>query len=224
MKILYVPFPREQAGDLDKMVQLWQENHLKNFSMPIKIIFFGDDFDLEPDIRDAEIYICAHGGVPSFLYLGNNSEEPKGELIDIDTLANRYNHDFLYYAPRISKVHLYCCGGIDENYTMANRLNTLLLGSKKPIIFYSGSLSIADEQGNQWSFGKSKPVLASKKAKMIYCPEAALSDEVPRRKWVKELPSYEGYLEQRCNYFFMKAKHRRAEIINQLHKTQGIQP
>ncbi|HGH3004176.1 TPA: hypothetical protein ACJIJ5_001628 [Legionella pneumophila] len=59
MKILYVPFPRNQAGDLKTMVELWKKNDEQFSGDRIEIIYFNDDIDCDQFDEKIDIYLCA---------------------------------------------------------------------------------------------------------------------------------------------------------------------
>lgn len=222
MKILYVPFSREQAGDLEHLVQLWQENHLKNFSSPIRIIYFNERLNLKSNCEPIEVFICVHGwDNPSFMYVGNNFDMSKAEVVNIETLAYRYNHDFLYYVSRVSSVHLYCCGNYEKNKYMANQFNAQLLLQNKPVIFYSGTITIADSNGKQWSLGEALPVLINNKAHKVYSPDIELGQCFDQRKNIKKLPDYEEILDSKRNRFFIEQRERRQTFIQERRRTMN---
>jgi hypothetical protein len=80
MIILYIPFPRKQAGDLSDLVNQWQLNHKKNSSEALWIIYQNDDFDQDLIEALTSVYICVHGDDHN-LQLGNHRDIEKAQLI-----------------------------------------------------------------------------------------------------------------------------------------------
>ncbi|MBL7481836.1 RNA-binding protein [Legionella bononiensis] len=216
MKILYVPFSREKAGDLTNLVNIWKENHLKNYNSPIKIVYFNEHAGIAPEDVTFEVFICAHGcDEINFMFVGNHVDFSKADFIDIQTVAERFNHDFLYYSTQIISTHLYCCGNYQKNKSIAEQFQANVLGTVGIINYYNGSITTVDEQGKQWSLGGSKPVPVAETARKIFVPYISLEHEMNKRKSIKHRPTYEECLEQRRNKFFANCKKNRFKAIQE---------
>ncbi|KTD49165.1 hypothetical protein [Legionella quateirensis] len=226
MKVLYVPYPRENAGDLTKLVDIWKENHLKNYNSPIQIMYFNEDAGKALRNVTFEVFICIHGSEdPSFMFFGNHVDYSKADFIDIQTVADRFNQDFLYYSSQIISTHLYCCGNHQKNKSIADQFQAKVLGTTGTIKYYDGSITALDEQGKQWSYRGSKPVPVVDTVRTIFAPNISLNFEINKRKSVKHLPTYEDRLEQRRNQFFSYSKanrfktlQKRRPVVSPLHK------
>lgn len=115
------------------------------------------------------IYICAHGSDDENLTkLFNHSNPLVAESIDIKEVAERFERDILPISYWISAVHLYCCGSKNKNQMMAELLGHSLLRPEKPIYHYSGSVSIVDEFGKQWSFANHVKIPVHLTAKRMF--------------------------------------------------------
>lgn len=169
MKILYVPFSRHQAGDLKSMVELWKKNDEQFSPDRIEIIYFNDDINYDQLDEKIEIYICAHGSDDdNVTKLFNHSNPLVAESLDIKEVAERFERDILPISYWISTIHLYCCGTNNKNQMMAELLGHSLLRPEKPIYHYSGSVSIVDEYGKQWSFANHVKIPVHLVAKRIF--------------------------------------------------------
>ena len=214
--ILYVPFTRDQAGDLVVLVEHWKTNHSRQSKQAIHIIYHGDDFDLMDDDDKTEIYVCAHGFSDQYSELvGNYSAILKADLISIQTLANRFNHDFLSIASQISAIHLYCCGSQKKNMEIARQFRANLLRPELPIHSYSGRLTIADLNGTRWSFTEAKATPVETTAHILYPLEKCL-DEPTHRMPIKESTKEKSFArdkEKKRDDFFAHQKKARHLVI-----------
>ena len=216
MKILYVPYPRERAGDLANLVDIWKENHLKNYNSPIKIMYFNEYAGSALDNVKFEVYICAHGSDDlNFMFVGNHTDLSKVEFIDIQTVAARFNQDFLYYSTQIISTHLYCCGNYQKNKSIADQFQAKVIGFTGTINYYTGSITTADKQGKQWSLGGAKPVPVADIVRNIFVPYITLEPEIIKRKSIKHIPTYEECLEKRRDQFFSYSKANRLKTIQE---------
>lgn len=225
MKILYVPFPCEKAGDLSNLVNIWKDNHLKNYDSPIKIVYFNEDIgDALEDVQ-FEVYICAHGFDDlAFMFVGNHTDYSKADFIDIQTLADRFNHDFLYYSTQIISTHLYSCGSYQKNKSIAEQFQSKVLRTKGTINYYHGSITTADAFGKQWSLGGDKPVPVADTIRKIYIPSVSLELDEKKRESIKLIPTYEEFLEKKRNQFFSNSNANRFKRIQERRKRSSELP
>lgn len=213
MMILYVPFPRSQAGDLVSRVESWKTEQSKITNEPIDIIYHGDDFDPLISLH-SKIYICAHGFSDDLpLIVGNNADLKKTDYIDIKTVTDRFNVDFGPIFHQISAIHLYCCGSKNKNQKMAEEFRKDLLRPDISIHSYAGSISVPDSNGVRWSFSSTQKVPVQATESVLfqqpieipkhrrYCRTAIIQDTLEQAK------------EKRRYQFFAESKVvRQAEI------------
>lgn len=219
MIILYVPFTREQAGDLSYLVNLWQENHNHTSTLPLRIIYHNDNYDQGVVKSPSSIYICAHGYHNSILHVGNNSEFAEATRLDMATLGERFNNDFVPIAHKITLIHLYCCGDEKKNKTMAHLFKHYLLRPDCTIMFYNGALTIADAEGKQWSLGADKKTPVENSASFLFSGHDGDSEQSSERLSIKEQDKYEWRQNarlQRQQTFFARQKSRRTEFHSTL--------
>ncbi|HHQ9297529.1 TPA: RNA-binding protein [Legionella pneumophila] len=216
MKILYVPFPRNQAGDLKSMVELWKKNDEQFSPDRIEIIYYNDDINYDELDEKIAIYICAHGSDDgNVTKLFNHSNPLVAESLDIKEVAERFERDILPISYWISAVHLYCCGSKNKNQMMAELLGHSLLRPEKPIYHYSGSVSIVDEYGKQWSFANHVKIPVHLVAKRTFILNF-FDEEQPHRAFVKKAfqgKTYEELLAKKEDSFFAKVKEKRASVL-----------
>ncbi|HAT1660560.1 TPA: RNA-binding protein [Legionella pneumophila] len=216
MKILYVPFSRHQAGDLKTMVELWKKNDERFSPERIEIIYFNDDIDYDQFDEKIDIYICAHGSDDENLkVLFNHSNPLVAESLDIQKVAERFEGDILPISYWISAIHLYCCGTDKKNKIMAELLGNSLLRPEKTIYHYSGSVSIVDEYGKQWSFANHVKIPVHLTAKRIFVLNF-FDEEQPHRAFVKKAfqsKTYKELLAKKEDSFFAKVKENRASVL-----------
>lgn len=219
--ILYVPFPRSQAGDLVNAVEAWKNEQNKLSNESVHIIYHGDDFDFEATTAlPSEIYICAHGFSDNFpLIVGNNVELAKTAYLNIGTVADRFNQDFGAVFHQISEIHLYCCGSQNKNKKMAEEFRIDLLRKEISIHSYAGSISTPDSNGIRWSFS-STLVTPVKNTESVLSKQE--SREVPlHRMFFKTtvlMMLHEKAKEARRHNFFAEGKTaRQAEIYRRRH-------
>ncbi|KTD18603.1 RNA binding protein (contains ribosomal protein S1 domain) [Legionella lansingensis] len=152
MIILYIPFEKNAAGDLPDGANIWEINHKRVSSEEIKIIYYKEEFDEESIPQGTVVYILAHGANNDPTFVANANDSTVATLIDIDTLAIRFTHDFLVINHHISHTHLYFCGNLDKNATLATNFETMLLRPEfSSINYYEGSISPPDSNGKLWS-------------------------------------------------------------------------
>ncbi|HAZ7574050.1 RNA-binding protein [Legionella sp. PATHC032] len=216
MKILYVPFPRNQAGDLKSMVELWKKNDEQFSNVRTEIIYFSDDIDYDLFDEKIDIYICAHGSDDENLKVVFNHSNPLiAEHLDIKKVAERFERDILPISYWVSAIHLYCCGTDKKNKMMAELLGHSLLRSEKPIYHYSGSVSIVDEFGKQWSFANNAKTPIHSVAKKMFILNF-FDEEQPHRAPVKKAyqsKTYKELLATKEESFFAKVKENRASVL-----------
>ncbi|HAT6979711.1 TPA: RNA-binding protein [Legionella pneumophila] len=216
MKILYVPFPRNQAGDLKPMVERWKKNDEQFSGERIEIIYFNDDIDYDQFDEKIDIYICAHGSDDENLKVLFNHANPLiAESLDIKKVAERFESDILPISYWISAIHLYCCGTDKKNKIMAELLGNSLLRPEKTIYHYSGSVSIVDESGKQWSFANNAKMPVHLVAKRMFIL-TFFDEEQPHRVSVKKAfqnKTYKELLTKKEESFFAKVKEDRASVL-----------
>jgi len=149
MIILYIPFSREQAGDLSDLVCQWQVNHKKHYVETILVIYKGDEFDQDLIESLSSVYICAHGYDSRPLAVGNHRIIEQAQCLNMVNLAERFNNDFLLVAHCIPYIHLYCCGNQEKNRALALSFKSNLLRPNANILFYKGMITIPDERGQR---------------------------------------------------------------------------
>ncbi|KGP62680.1 hypothetical protein EP47_02520 [Legionella norrlandica] len=143
MIILYVPFERQESGDLSRSVDLWKEKHQNLFAEAIFIIFHKQPLPQLNFQEEIRLYICAHGTEDGDLVYNSSNYHSNIKSISIPTLSERFNYDFLYLAPRIQQIHLYCCGNEDKNMRLAALFQSNLLRKEYSTIhFYKGNIEI----------------------------------------------------------------------------------
>lgn len=212
--ILYVPFTRKKAGDLVSLVERWKKNHLRNSKQGIQIIYHGDDLDLLDDMYSwkdkTEIYVCAHGFFDEdSLVVGNHYNIIDADLMTIKMVAHRFNHDFLFIASQISAIHLYCCGSKKKNMEIARQFHSNLLRHELPIYSYTGSITIADNNGLRWSFVADQATPIEQSVNVCFNHEESLDEMKPHRTPVKEATkakNREETVKKRHDAFFMHQK------------------
>lgn len=162
------------------------------------------------------IYICAHGSDDENLkVLFNHSNPLVAESLDIQKVAERFEGDILPISYWISAIHLYCCGTDKKNKIMAELLGNSLLRPEKTIYHYSGSVSIVDEYGKQWSFANHVKIPVHLTAKRIFVLNF-FDEEQPHRAFVKKAfqsKTYKELLAKKEDSFFAKVKENRASVL-----------
>ncbi|KTC94518.1 hypothetical protein [Legionella erythra] len=152
MIVLYVPFPRNQAGDLAAGMDSWVKNHTQNFGQTIQVIFYQDEINYDAIPPDASIFLCAHGSSGAELKLYNNSNLDLSDDISIEEAARRLSHEFVFIHHKIQNIHLYCCGSQEKNSQMAKLIKDYLPHlQENHIHYYRGSLTSPNESGQLFS-------------------------------------------------------------------------
>ncbi|HAU2069915.1 TPA: RNA-binding protein [Legionella pneumophila] len=198
------------------MVELWKKNDEQFSGDRIEIIYFNDDIDCDQFDEKIDIYICAHGSDDENLkVLFNHSNPLVAESLDIQKVAERFEGDILPISYWISAIHLYCCGTDKKNKIMAELLGNSLLRPEKTIYHYSGSVSIVDEYGKQWSFANHVKIPVHLTAKRIFVLNF-FDEEQPHRAFVKKAfqsKTYKELLAKKEDSFFAKVKENRASVL-----------
>jgi hypothetical protein len=212
MMILYIPFLRDEAGDLTHLVQLWQENHLRASGESLIVLYQKDEYDQDLILPGSSLYICAHGYDSPFLEIGNKVRRDEAVRINISTLASRITDDFLPIAYQLSQIHLYCCGSKSKNLSMSQHLQANLLRSECVIVSYSGTITPADIKGRMWSWREGSTVPVERTAIRIFptpCEESDRRVSLRERSWREE-----DRMRRHCKFF----KERRREHHRALKK------
>ncbi|KTD47375.1 RNA binding protein (contains ribosomal protein S1 domain) [Legionella rubrilucens] len=152
MLILYVPFPRDNAGDLTFAMDQWVNTHVNHFGNTIQVIYYQDEIDYDAIPAQATIYLCSHGSSGEELELYNHSDLDLSESISMDEAAKRFSSDFLFVHYKIQDLHLYCCGSKEKNDAMAKLIqNNLPAIQENRIHYYQGSLTSPTQNGQLFS-------------------------------------------------------------------------
>lgn len=152
MIILYIPFERNATGDLTYGAKIWKTNCSRASSEEIRIIYYKEEFDEDNIPQDTVVYILAHGSDDDPRFVANARDSKVATLIDIETLATRFNHDFLVINHHISHIHLYCCGNPGKNACLATNFRAMLLRPEcNTINYYQGKISPPDMTGRLWT-------------------------------------------------------------------------
>ena len=216
MIILYIPFPRAQAGDLGPLITRWQINHKRNSLEEMVAIFQNDDYDHESIISHSSVYICAHGYEDELLEVGNDLLVNKAQRVNMVTLAERFTNDLIPISFRLSFVHLYCCGSHKKNKSLALNLKDNLLRSEFDIRFYSGNVTIADEKGCQWSFGNEGKKPVENTCSFLH---NVLREDISNLSWERSIKQKshmfwhkEARMKRMDGYFKLGKKARQAQV------------
>jgi hypothetical protein len=205
------------------LVERWRKNYIQNFDSQIEIMYYGDESELEQYGKSLNIFICAHGtdNIDEMILL-NNSDRAKAESISIQTLTYRFNYDFTYAAHLILQIHMYCCGSQEKNRAICQQVQPNIVLFDHNLFYYSGSVTIVDENGKQWSLVKDKKIPVQRAAvKMDSRYKADLIEK--HRFFVKSIDfGYEESLVLRREIFFSNAKKQRQELFQDLRKTHRI--
>lgn len=154
MIILYVPFPKENAGDLTNSLEIWLKNHRLNHFSSIRIVYHNEQFALDTAGESLEIYVCAHGDNFEEI-IGNHIDEDSASLINTTALAARFNDDFYPCSASIDVIHLYICGNKEKNRNLAATFKSYLSDlATRTVYYYHGSLYGADAEGSLFGFHK----------------------------------------------------------------------
>ncbi|CEK10024.1 hypothetical protein [Legionella hackeliae] len=150
MIILYIPFTREQAGDLLSATEQWVINHQRNFSEEIQLICHQDNYKQSSICSSSSVYILAHGYAGIFDKVANHSDGRLATFISISTVADRFTIDMMPISYRIDDIHFYSCGSEKENHHRASRFQAeWLRSSNMSIFYYAGKISIPNEKGER---------------------------------------------------------------------------
>ncbi|WP_157737713.1 hypothetical protein [Legionella spiritensis] len=199
------------------MVINWQKNHIQNSNTPIQIIFHQDELDESLNENSFEIYVCVHGDYDSTA-LSNHSDESKATIIDIVTVSDRLNSDFLPVAYNISNIHMYCCGDQAKNKEMAQQLQSNLLRYPPQINYYGGCLYAPDSKGKQWSLLNNRLVPVRSVIQYLYAPGSdETDDEITAKTPIKAIKSIEQWLldcrKNKRNNFFYRNRNNREHVL-----------
>lgn len=231
MIILYVPFPRNQAGDLTASMDSWVKNHTQNFGNTIQVIFYQDEIDYDAIPPYASIYLCAHGSSDAELKLYNNRNLAISNSISIEETARRLSNEFVFIHYKIQDIHLYCCGSQEKNYQLAKLIQGNLPDiQENRIHYYRGSLMSANQSGQLFSMIDTN-FLPAEQAKFtlpsIKTQDKDEQDSVPRfyRFYLSKHRPYSNYFneerqEKKRQHFFEGCRERRKQ--GELEKRRGL--
>lgn len=136
MIILYIPFAKDEAGDLSQAAEAWVINHRNNSIESIMVIHHQDEFRRAEILYASSLYVLAHG-CDDVNMIANHIDETKGQRISISTLTDRFNQDILAIAHSIGFIHIYCCGTEQDNELRARQFQSgYLRAENSPIYFY----------------------------------------------------------------------------------------
>lgn len=217
MLILYVPFSKENAGDLVALVERWKENHIVNTKVPIKILYHQDEYDSDEIHSDSEVYICAHGyPEENLMAVGNHSNQLMAQFITMQTVSDRFDYDLLYVSSQISSTHLYCCGNLQKNQALASLFQSVRVRPEdNDVFYYAGSVTIADIQGRQWALGENQviPIQNMRMQLSDMSTPFQIEDSSPDRFHIKQNRCHEKGLQSRRDKFFSSVKDHRASKV-----------
>ena len=219
MIILYVPFSRNNSGNLSVLVEAWKNNYFNATSKPIDIVYFNEDFDLKMLEAGAEIYICAHGSDSNELLMLNHDNSSLAQTISIETVARRFNYDFLSMHNKIQYIHIYCCGSQKKNEGIARDFSNNLVLFCCPVISYSGSLFNANRHGELLTFNQGKFMPVKITATMNYTEnDWTLKDNSGIYSWSERLKIRHQDLQENRNRWWSEAHLSRCDLFFQMRK------
>ena len=219
MIILYVPFSRNNSGNLSTLVEAWKINYFNATSQPINIVYFNDDFDLKMLETIVSVYICAHGSHSNELIMLNHCNSSLAQTINIETVANRFNYDFLSMHNKIQYIHIYCCGSQEKNQAIAKIFSNNLILFSCPVISYSGSLFNANKHGELLTFHQGKFMPVKNTATMNYTEnDWTLKDNSGIYSWSERLKIRHQDLQENRNRWWSEAHHGRCDLFFQMRK------
>lgn len=219
MIILYVPFLRNHSGNLSTLVETWKTNYFNAKSEPIDIIYFNDNFDLNMLETIASVYICAHGSDSNELLLLNHDNSSLAQTISIETVANRFNYDFLSMHNKIHYIHIYCCGAQEKNEAIAKIFSNNLVLFLCPVISYSGSLFNANKHGELLTFNQGEFMPVKNTATMNYTNnDTTLKDNAGTSLWSERLKIRHHDLQENRNKWWSEAHPGRCDLFFQMRK------
>ncbi|HHF7345129.1 TPA: hypothetical protein ACPSKB_001547 [Legionella feeleii] len=215
MIILYIPFSREEAGDLPSGVALWKTNHRISSQELLKVIYHQDDYS--PDLISSEstVYILAHGYEEKPTVVANCAEASKAIFLDMETVTKRFEYDLFVIAPCITTVHTYFCGSQKNNYERASTFQTQWLRSEQASIhYYAGNLATPDRNGFFWAQANSEYVPLTRCRHTLN--PTSIEEEAPKRrniKMEKMSAMFARRHEKKRESFFTQAKENRQDLI-----------
>ncbi|KTD30602.1 hypothetical protein [Legionella israelensis] len=226
MQILYIPFPESEVGELRQMAEQWKKNLKTNFNESIQILCYQEEFD-EGSLQELQIYILGHGFTDSpDLRITNisNVSSPLCKIIDPETVASRFQEDFMIVNSQIKTVHLYVCGTESKNKQLAETFQKYLCRQDFPSIhFYSGSVSIPDDHGNAWSFSNGNPSPLFTKANLIRKTlTTETHDHEDHKKPVKQKLTTEDFRKKNLHRFWKINKENRAKAILKIREENSL--
>ncbi len=151
MKYLYIPFIKEEAGDLAFLAKVWRSHVTEE----INILYHYDDFDSSELENLSDLYVLAHGSLTDNDLNLYNAQDVNSDLkcIDPEVLAHRLQCDFINSFHRIKNIHLYCCGSFEKNYQLTRQLEAALIRETPKLHFYFGTITVPSTDGQAWSIG-----------------------------------------------------------------------
>jgi hypothetical protein len=200
MIILYIPFEAHEQGDLVIGTELWRQVHQSYSNEEIYIYYHKQPFNKY--ISDiSRVYICAHGAENENYLYNRADDNAQIKKISIPVLAERFNQDFLFLAPKIEQIHLYCCGNQDKNERIAALFQSCLLRTEySSIHFYKGAIGIP----------KSQPSFLYDSSKKIK-PKVVMIEK--QQKYGKQDMDLSFLKKERANNQILQNQHRRGEMI-----------
>ncbi|ASQ47419.1 hypothetical protein [Legionella clemsonensis] len=165
MIILYIPFSQTQTGNLADAARIWVANHSLYSTEEIQVIHHGEPLNDNLLEKDITVFVLAHGSETDPTIVTNFTDPATATIISTETLAERFNYDFLFIATRLEAIHLYCCGQEKKNALLAKKFeDSLLLLDNGEIKYYGGVIFTPDEKGNHWLISDSgirQPAIAN---------------------------------------------------------------
>ncbi|HHF7347834.1 TPA: hypothetical protein ACPSKE_001001 [Legionella feeleii] len=216
MIILYIPFSRDEAGDLPSGVALWKTNHRISSQERLKVIYHQDDYSPDLISPESKVYIVAHGYEEKPTVVANCAEASKAIFLDMETVTKRFEYDLLVIAPCIATVHTYFCGSQKNNYERASTFQTQWLRSEQaPIYYYAGNLAAPDRNGFFWAQSDSEYVPLTRCCHTLTSTSLD-EEEAPKRDNIKmeKMSAMSAHRhEKKRENFFTQAKKNRQDLI-----------
>ncbi|STX41199.1 RNA binding protein (contains ribosomal protein S1 domain) [Legionella donaldsonii] len=215
MIILYIPFSRDEAGDLPSGAALWKTNHRVSSQERLKVIYHQDDYSPDLISPESKVYILAHGYEEKPTVVANCAEASQAIFLDMETVTKRFEYDLLVIAPFITTVHTYFCGSQKNNYERASTFQTQWLRSEQaPIHYYAGNLATPDRNGFFWAQSNSEYVPLTRCCHTLN--PTSIEEEGPKRRNIKMekiSAMFAHHYEKKRESFFTQTKENRQDLI-----------
>lgn len=148
MIILYIPF--KEKNDLLPLAHKMANHMAPSIPLIIQHSSSQENNQIEtstdqiPENEELEIYILGHGISP-FIDRGeicsDINKDTNTTKLPIETIAKRFNIDFLYFYNQIKRINLYFCNQANTEKTIAETFHQHLLNPEQIIHYFKGNLS-----------------------------------------------------------------------------------